>query len=80
MTRPLALAWLGLMGLTIAGWSLGHSASGRWLGIAVLAVTVWKGQWLIDRFMALRHAPMLFRLLMSGWLMVVVGAVAALSR
>ena len=79
MTTRLSLAWLGLMGLTLAAWWLGHSAAGSWLGLAVLALTVIKGQWLIDRFMELRHAPVMFRALVSGWLVVVVGAAAALS-
>ena len=79
MKNGLTLAWLGLMGLTLAAWWLGHSALGSWLGLAVLALTVLKGQWLIDQFMELRHAPVLFRALVSGWLAVVVGATAALG-
>ncbi len=79
MKTGLTLAWLGLMSLTLAAWWLGHSASGSWLGLAVLALTVLKGQWVIDRFMELRHAPVLFRALVSGWLAVVVSAMAALG-
>ena len=72
-------AWLALLALTLAGWWLGHGATGPWIGLAVLGLTAVKGQWLIDRFMELRQAPVLFRLLLSGWLAVVVGAVAMLS-
>lgn len=79
MITHLTRAWLGLMALTLVAWWLGHSGSGPWLGLAVLALTVLKGQWLIDRFMELRQAPVLFRTLVSGWLIVVVGSMAALG-
>lgn len=79
MTTQLTRAWLGLMALTLVAWWLGHSASGTWLGLTVFAMTALKGQWLVDRFMELRQAPVLFRALVSGWLIVVVGAMAALG-
>lgn len=79
MTLKPWLTWLGLIGLTLMGWWLGHSSSAAWVGLAVLLLTVIKGQWLIDQFMELRHAPVLFRALLSSWLVVVVGAMAVLG-
>ncbi|UAW99351.1 cytochrome C oxidase subunit IV family protein [Halopseudomonas nanhaiensis] len=79
MKRRLRIVWLALLILTLVGWWLGHSATGAGLELAILALTVLKGQWLIDRFMDLRHAPSLFRLLVSGWLIAVISAVGLLS-
>ncbi|MFZ2290380.1 MAG: cytochrome C oxidase subunit IV family protein [Halopseudomonas yangmingensis] len=73
----LTIGWLSLMGLTILGWWLGHHmATGTLLTLIVVVLTVIKGQWLIDQFMELRHAPRVFRFLVSGWLLLLGGAMA----
>ncbi len=72
----LPIALLGLLILTLAGWLLGHNFTGSWVVICVLALTLVKGQWLIDQFMGLRSAPAVFRWIVSGWLMLMLGLTA----
>lgn len=66
----------GLLVLTLAAWLIGHNVSASWVIGCVLAVTFIKGQWLIDEFMELRHAPPWLRWVVSGWLVLVVGMTA----
>lgn len=77
MQSRLTIGWLSLLALTILGWWLGHHMdSGTLLTVLVIVLTQIKGQWLIDQFMELRHAPPLFRCLVSGWLLLLGGAMA----
>lgn len=83
MTYPLTLTWLGLLTLTLIGWWLGHQPADPavqtpWLLWTVLLLSAIKGQWVIDRFMGMKNAPLGFRLAVNGWLLVVLGAVALL--
>ena len=66
-------------GSTILTWSMGAlGETGRW-GVAALAViSFWKGAVVILDFMALRRAPLLWRALTMGW-MIVVWAVIAIA-
>ena len=66
----------GLLVLTLAAWLIGHNINASWVIGCVLAVTFIKGQWLIDEFMELRHAPPWLRWVVSGWLVLVVGMTA----
>lgn len=66
----------GLLGLTLGAWLIGHNLSASWVVGCVLAITFVKGQWLIDEFMELRHAPQWLRWVVSGWLVLVVGMTA----
>ena len=69
----------GLLLLTLAAWLLGHNVSTSWVIGCVLALTFIKGQWLIDEFMELRHAPPWLRWVVSGWLVLVVGMTAVFN-
>ena len=66
----------GLLLLTLGAWWLGHETVGTWVIGCVLAITFVKGQWLIDEFMELRHAPQWLRWVVSGWLVLLVGMTA----
>lgn len=66
----------GLLLLTLGAWWLGHGTAGAWVVSCVLAITFVKGQWLIDEFMELRHAPHWLRWVVSGWLVLLVGMTA----
>ncbi len=72
----LEIGLAGLLLLTLAAWLIGHNISASWVIGCVLAVTFIKGQWLIDEFMELRHAPQWLRWVVSGWLVLIVGMTA----
>ena len=57
---------------TFATWGMGSlGVTGTW-GVAVLAaISFWKGAVVILDFMALRHAPLLWRAITMGWIIVV---------
>ena len=77
--RTSTLLWATLILATIATWAMGAlGETGTW-GVALLAViSFWKGAVIILDFMALRHAPLLWRALTMGW-MVVVWAIIAIA-
>ena len=77
--RTSTLLWVTLILATIATWAMGAlGETGTW-GVAVLAViSFWKGAVIILDFMALRHAPLLWRAVTMGW-MVVVWAIIAIA-
>lgn len=79
MQHLLKFALAGLLLLTLLGWWLGHSFDGSWVVACVLALTFVKGQWLIDEFMDLRTAPQWLRWVVSGWLVLVLGAAAVFN-
>jgi len=66
---------------TAASWWLGEGAvvSGRSLGtaatLAVLALSVFKGALIALDYMELRTAPALWRRVVMGWLVVVIGLI-----
>ena len=70
---------------TLASWWLGEGAvaSGRHLGsvatLAVLALSAVKGALIALDYMELRFAPALWRRAVMGWLVVVLGLIAAVS-
>lgn len=70
---------------TQASWWLGEGAagSGRHLGtaatLAVLALSAVKGALIALDYMELRQAPALWRRVVMGWLLVVLGLVALVS-
>lgn len=81
VTRSLTLTWLGLVTLTLAGWWLGHQpvpgmVQSSWLLWVVLLLSAIKGHWVIDRFMGMGRAPLVFRLAVNGWLVTILCAIA----
>jgi cytochrome c oxidase subunit 4 len=59
--------WLGESG------QVGHGGIGPVLAIFGMALV--KGWWIIEDFMELRHAPALWRRLLIGWLLFVIGMI-----
>jgi hypothetical protein len=55
--------WLGESGQMAAG-NLGPV-------LLILALALFKGLWVMDHFMELRHAPPLWRRIVLGWLLTV---------
>jgi len=78
------LAWLLLLALTAFSVGIADIADTRLAGAAVLVpvllATLLKGHIVIDAFMGLRRAPLLWRGVVIGWLLAVVGLVAFAFR
>ena len=74
-----------LVAATALSWWLGEDAvvSGRHLGTAavlvVLALSTFKGALIALEFMELRMAPGLWRRLVMGWMLVVLGAITLIT-
>ena len=74
-------SWLILLALT--GLSTGLAEThlpGATVLVPVLVATLLKGRIVIDAFMGLRHAPVLWRVTVLGWLVAVVGLIAFAFR
>jgi len=69
-SKVLIGCWLALAVLSIATVVLGSSGSTLLLAVSVLAVALVKAWLISDGFMELRHAPLMWRLLLSAWPMV----------
>lgn len=77
MPRPCTSAWIVLLILTLASFRLGASSPGPELMLAVLALTLIKGQLVVNYFMGLRRVRTLWRVVMAAYLVVVGALIAA---
>jgi hypothetical protein len=74
--NPAHRAWLILLVATGATWWLGEvGAAGTGAILAMLAIAFIKGRLVILDFMELRGAPLMWRLLLEGWLILVGGLI-----
>jgi len=74
--NPANRSWLVLLVATGATWWLGEvGAAGTGPILAMLAIAFIKGRLVILDFMELRGAPLMWRLLLEGWLILVGGLV-----
>jgi hypothetical protein len=70
--NPAHRAWLVLLIATGATWWLGETgAAGTGAILAMLAIAFVKGRLVILDFMELRGAPLMWRILLEGWLILV---------
>ena len=77
LKNPAHRAWLILMIATGITWYLGEvGAAGTLAIVAMLLIAFVKGRLVILDFMALRHAPLLWRALTMGWIIVVWSLIA----
>ncbi|HCA27570.1 MAG TPA: hypothetical protein DEP05_08045 [Betaproteobacteria bacterium] len=77
--RPDTGIWLLLLALTATTFGVGEAGlGGVWVIGLVMGLAVLKGYLVSGFFMGLRRTRLLWRLLMLGWLVGVVGTVAAL--
>lgn len=74
-SRMLICCWLGLALLSIVTVTLGNSGSTLLLATGVMAVALVKAWLITDGFMELRHAPVLWRLLLLGWPLVMAAGI-----
>lgn len=80
-TRRLDLAWLLLLAATLATWLIGDVIQGAGNNhlaamAAVALITFLKGRAVALEFMGLRRVKVLWRALLIGWLIFVLGLVA----
>jgi hypothetical protein len=76
-TRRSTLVWLALIAATLATWGLGEEgASGPGAVAALLAIAALKSRSVILDFMGLRHAPLLWKGIVLGWLALVCTLIA----
>lgn len=74
--NPAHRAWLVLLIATGITWWLGDvGAAGTGAILAMLAIVFVKGRVIILDFMELRDAPLMWRLLLEGWLILVGGLI-----
>jgi hypothetical protein len=72
LKNPANRAWLILMIATGITWYLGEvGAAGTAAIVAMLAIAFVKGRLVILDFMELRSAPLMWRVLLEGWLILV---------
>jgi caa(3)-type oxidase subunit IV len=72
LKNPAHRAWLVLMLATAVTWYLGEvGAAGTSAIVAMLVIAFVKGRLVILDFMELRSAPLMWRLLLEGWLVLV---------
>lgn len=70
------LVWWLLVMLTLLTWWAGYAGfHGRWLVMALLASVFIKGHFVIADFMGLREVALRWRLLVHGWLVLVLGLI-----
>jgi len=83
MTRwvlmPLQRTWLLLVGATATAlWMREDGLEGLTIGATILAIAYAKGRLVVLDFMELRHAPLLWRCLAEGWLLLVSGLIVTI--
>ena len=70
------ITWVLLLVFTVASYILGAGTVKPALMLAVLLLTLIKGQMIADYFMGLRHTRFVWRALMSAWLLTIGGTIA----
>ncbi len=76
LKNPAHRAWLVLLVATGITWYLGEvGAAGTGAIVAMLLIAFVKGRLVILDFMELRGAPLMWRLLLEGWLILVSGLI-----
>lgn len=79
LSNKVDLAWMFLLVATLVTFALGESGVSdvdRGMAVTVMfSLAFAKGLSVILYFMELRHAPLLWKLLIVGWLTVVVGGI-----
>ena len=76
MIRPCTLVWLLLMGLTLLALAIGKAGLGGPSIVALLLVsTLLKTQLVADHFMGLRRSRLLWRMIVSVYLVLIIGLI-----
>ena len=76
MIRPCTRVWLVLVGLTLFALAIGKAGLGGPAIVAVLLVsTLIKTQLVADYFMGLKHSRLLWRMIVSIYLLLITGLI-----
>jgi hypothetical protein len=76
---PPQRTWLLLIGATaVALWVREDGLAGLTIGALTLAIAYTKGRLVVLDFMELRRAPLLWRCLLEGWLLLISGLLVTL--
>ena len=71
------LVWFVLIGITMLSVIVGdYSEGGHAITMFVLGMVYIKGQLIVDHFMGLREVKLIWRVLLTGYLLFVVGLIA----
>ena len=71
--------WLILVVLTLVSYGLSQAGYQGEVFVAVLVLTALiKGQMIIDHFMMLKIAPLIWRVIVSLWLLIILTVIASL--
>jgi Prokaryotic Cytochrome C oxidase subunit IV len=74
-TRP----WIFLIVLTLFSYGLSmRGYTGQVFVLIVLATALLKGQMIIDHFMMLKSAPLMWRIIITMWLLTVIAVISAM--
>lgn len=72
LRNPINRTWLALVAASLASYTLGEQMTDTawyaWAVWLVFGLALTKGVWVMDVFMGLRTAPVLWRRLLLGWL------------
>ena len=72
LKNPAHRAWVVLLIATCATWYLGEvGAAGTMAIVTMLIIAFIKGRLVVLDFMELRQAPVMWRLILEGWLILV---------
>lgn len=74
-TIILIVCWTNARDGLAAFWMRNDGLVGLSIGISTLAIAWFKGRLVVLDFMELRHAPLLWRALIEGWLLLVSGLI-----
>lgn len=66
-SKVLICCWFGLALLSVGTVLLGNAGSTLLLAVGVMAIALIKAWLITDGFMELRHAPVIWRLLLFAW-------------
>ncbi|MCW9013072.1 MAG: cytochrome C oxidase subunit IV family protein [Gammaproteobacteria bacterium] len=71
--------WFILIFLTIVSYGFAHMGYTGQVLVAIVLAGAWiKGQLIIDYFMGLKHVRMLWRVIVSAWLLIVLLAIGGM--
>ena len=70
------IVWIILIGLSLLMFALAQDGLEGKLFVVLMLLAAWfKGQMIIDHFMGLRHVEVLWRMIVSVWLILVLGII-----
>jgi caa(3)-type oxidase subunit IV len=84
MKRPACgtahMVWLSLLVATLCSWRVGeHHGAGTWTALLVMLIAAAKARAVALHFMELKAAPLIWRVVFEGWVLLNTAMIASLS-